>query len=349
MRRPRLAIFTVGGERLASVRHRVFAYLPYLEREGFEVEVFEPYRSELGGRLTSRVGDLLRDVREVKRWDVALVQRKCYPWPFPWALRRNARRLVFDFDDALFLPPPLPKAPSPRVRHRYRKNFEATVRLMDGVMCGNAYLEKKARSFVDRTIVLPTGLDIRRWMPTGHSRKTLEEGPVVGWVGSFDNLPYLQAFAPAWQKLYERYPNMELRVVCDRNFHLNDVRVKNVRWRLSQEVEHFAGLDVGILPLTDGPWARGKCAFKAVQYMACGIPTVASPVGENLNLIHEGENGLFAATTDEWVEKISAVLEDDSLRERITRAARRTVMERYNLDVLAPELVAFLRSILGLK
>jgi glycosyltransferase involved in cell wall biosynthesis len=340
----RIAFFPIGGDRTASARFRVFALAPFLEKEGFRVRVFKPV---LGGRAApARALDLMRDVLRAGHFDAVVVQRKTFPPPFDRWLRRRARRVVFDFDDAIFMPPPRlggENAPL-ALKRKHLWNFRATLRACDAAVCGNAFLEAMATPFVAKTTVIPTGLDTNVWRPF----PVRPSGTTLGWVGSADTLPYLEAILPALEKAASRRRGLKLRVVCDAPLrHAGSaLRVENVPWSLAREREDFEGIDVGLMPLAEGKWERGKCAFKAAQYMALGIPVVASPVGENARLVRDGENGLLAATHEDWESKTEALLADPAAAGRLAAAGRETVERERSLAVLAPKWAALLRSLL---
>jgi glycosyltransferase involved in cell wall biosynthesis len=332
--RPRLRIVTVGDARVASVRHRVLAHVPALEAAGFAVSVVPRWGG--AGRL-GRLADLTRDAVTAARSDLLLVHRKTYPPPFARALARRRGPYVFDFDDAIDLPPPGRPA---RWTPRYRRNFEATVAPAQLVLCGNAELARRVAHA--RTALLPTPIDTARFRPDAVAAP---DGPTLGWVGHSDNLPYLAALGGPLRELGRRHPALRLVLVADRPLEIPGVRVEFRRWRLDEEVACFGGIAIGLMPLDDTPWARAKCAFKALQYMALGIPTVASPVGMNREVVSDGRDGLLAADDAGWVRALDALLSDAALRRRIGEAGRRTVEERYSLTRVSARLCELLREV----
>jgi glycosyltransferase involved in cell wall biosynthesis len=167
---------------------------------------------------------------------------------------------------------------------------------------------------------------------------------VLGWVGHSDNLPYLERLDGVLGEIARRRPDTRLVVVADRPPRLAGIEVEFRRWRLEDEVSCFGGIGVGLMPLDDGPWTRGKCAFKALQYMALGIPTVASPVGMNREVIRDGETGLLPADEQAWVAALERLLAEPAFAARIGAAGRRTVEQRYALDVVSRRLVEILRE-----
>jgi glycosyltransferase involved in cell wall biosynthesis len=332
----RLAVLPVDDERGASTRYRVLAYLPALRAAGFEPEVRFPVRAEGPLSRAARLADLTRDIASIGRADQVLVHRKMYPEPFASRLRRAARRLVLDIDDAVDLPPP-GRVLDEAARDRYRKNFEATAGAADLVICGNRELEDRVPH--DRTVRIPTPIDTSRFHPQaiGPPRPL-----TLGWVGRSDNLGYLEAIGEPLRELAARHPGLRLVVVADRPLEIDGVSIEYRPWSLEAEISCFDGIAVGLMPLEDTEWARSKCAFKAIQYMALGIPAVLSPVGMNTEVVRHGESGFLAEEEREWVESIDALLVDDDLARTVGLAGRRVVERRFSLEVTAPALVAAL-------
>jgi len=338
----RIRFWTVGDATTASTRYRVLAHLPALEAAGFSAEVRYPRSlgSSKAFRYVWRAVDLLRDVSEAGgAGEILFVQRKMYPGVFASRLSRPGRSLVFDMDDALDIPPPGLDL-GPRAVERYRRNFEATTNAANLVLIGSRGLASRLPH--QRVELLPTPIDTARFSPrrVGSSR-----GPAVGWVGHSGNLPYLESLADPLRELARRHDGFRLIVVADREPSIPGVEVEFRRWSLERELECFDGIGIGLMPLDDTPWARGKCAFKAIQYMSLGIPTVASPVGANRDLITAGENGFLAGSAAEWVEALDALITSADLARRLGDAGRQTVLEGYSLEVVSRRLVGLLRAV----
>jgi glycosyltransferase involved in cell wall biosynthesis len=242
-------------------------------------------------------------------------------------------------DDALDLPPP-GKELGPAARLRYTRNFQATVGAADLVVCGNA--ELAARLPHERFEILPTPIDTERFHP---GAVPPPERPTLGWVGHSDNLAYLESIAEPLREVRRRHPRMRLVVVADRAPQIPGLDIEFREWSLASEVSCFAGIGVGLMPLADTPWARAKCAFKAIQYMSLGIPAVASPVGMNVEVIRPGESGYLPQDGQGWVSALDALLSDHGLAARIGAEGRRTVLQDYSLEVLSRRLVGILRTV----
>ena len=333
----RLLLLTVDDELGASTRYRVLAHLQALQAAGYRTEVRFPSRRALRGRLRRfwRAVDRVRDVFESRRADLLFVHRKTYPAPLAHRLARTAPRRVFDMDDALDLPP-ASRSLDPAERRRYRRRFEETANAFDLVLCGNT--ELAGRLPHDRFELLPTPIDTEIFAPS-----CVERNPgVLGWVGHSDNLGYLESLHEPLLELTRRHPTLRLIVVADRPPSLPGVDVEFRQWSLDTELSCFNGMGIGLMPLDDSPWARGKCAFKAIQYMALGLPTVASPVGMNAEVIRHGDSGFLASGEREWVDGLDRLLSNPDLAGRVGAAGRRRVEERYSLTVVSRRLVEIL-------
>ncbi len=338
-----LMVLAVGNEMTASTRFRVLAYLSALKEAGYSTSVvFQAARPTIRlMRLPLRLRDELADLRRASSSDLLLVQRRCYPPLLTPLLRRRGRPMLFDFDDAIFLPSPSESQTGASLR-RYRRNFDATASAADMVLCGNSELAGSVP--YARTTVLPTAVDCERFHPESVAPV---QGQTVGWVGHSGNLDCLEAIAGPLREIARRYPLFKLVVVSDREPRLEGVPVEFRRWTLEGETDNLRGIGIGLMPLGDSPWTRGKCAFKLLQYMALGLPSIASPVGMNREVIETGENGLLASSDDEWVGCLDLLLRRSDLRQRLGQAGRRTVMSRYDLPLVSRRLVAVLEGMSG--
>jgi glycosyltransferase involved in cell wall biosynthesis len=337
----RLRILAVGDERVASTRYRVLSHVELLKTAGFDVDV----RLE-GDQLTSALArwyghlrSLLFDTPGRSSDEIFLLHRRTYPPPFHRLLKHRKSPFVFDMDDALDLPPPSREQTRALVR-RYRRNFVATTSLADLVICGNSFLTSRVPH--DRTTIIPTSVDCKRFTPDAIRR---DEDSVIGWVGHSDNLVYLEALCGVFREITTRHPRTRLLVVADRPPHLPGVRTEFRKWRLEDEVSCFDSMNIGLMPLEDTPWSRAKCSFKLLQYMALGIPAVASPVGMNSEVVAHGHNGFLAQNPDDWFFYLDRLLSDAALSRRLAEEGRRVVLARYSSDVVGPLLVDALTSL----
>lgn len=298
------------------------------------------------------VGDILRAfVRRlsalivVKRFDLVVVEKEVLPY-FPALSERWLGWLgvdyVVDYDDALF--------------HQYDQHKSWWVRRLLGqkiarvmrgahlVIAGNTYLADFARRAEAKRIeIIPTVIDLIHYPQTTESLPP-NASLIIGWIGSPTTAKYLQSIGSALAAVCEG-GKVCVRLIGSGPIELPGVPVEVVPWDEATEVNLLKQFDVGIMPLPDSPWERGKCGFKLIQYMACGLPVVASPVGVNRNIVEQGVNGFLASTPEEWEQVIRTLLLDTSLRQRMGQAGRKKVEESYSLQVTAPRLAALLKSI----
>ena len=323
-----------------------------IEQVPFETPELKRVLHERGHTL-AKVRELARCVRERVRWlralrpeewDVVVLYRELLPVGGAWLERRLARTglpVIFDFDDAIYLP----DVSAANRMFRWLKRPQKTgpiCRLSAHVTVGTPYLEPYVRRFTDRVTVLPTTIDLAHYPMK--PAPTLGNPPVIGWSGSFSTVKHLKTVLPALRRLRERAA-FRLRIVGGGDTVVEGLDVECRPWTAATEVAELHAFDVGIMPLPDDAWSRGKCALKALQYMAVGVPAVVSPVGVNADLVHDGRNGFLAATDIEWVEKLSRLLADADLRSRVAREARRTVEDNYSAAAQAPRLRGLLERV----
>jgi glycosyltransferase involved in cell wall biosynthesis len=248
---------------------------------------------------------------------------------------------VFDFDDAIFYRPP--KWGGRGAAMPVDVNFVRIMALADVVFAGNAYLAQHASEYSGNVMVLPTVVD-PAYYTVDHGRSTREGPVVIGWIGSPTTLFYVERLAAVFRQLAGEY-DYTLKIIGARGAAIPGVKVVCEDWSLENEREQLASIDIGIAPLDDSEWSRGKCGLKILVYMASGVPVAASPYGVNGEIIRDGENGLLAVSDDEWREKLTALMLDRELRARLAQEGRKTVEANYSLPAAAAELAAFLKEL----
>lgn len=332
----RLRILVVGNQTVASTRYRILAHLPALRAAGFDPKVTfqEPRPASRLQRLPLRFLDEIRDLRQAADSDLLLIHRRCFPALFAPLLRRKSRPMVFDIDDAIYLPSPL-ESNSRFARNRYRRNFGTTAAAAELVLCGNRVLAERVGK-KKRKVIVPTAVDCDRFHPDALG---VADHPTAGWVGHSSNLAYLEAIAGPLREIAWRHPGFKLIVVADRRPRLEGVPMEYRPWNLENEVECFRGIGIGLMPLDDSPWTRAKCAFKLLQYMAMGIPSVASAVGMNREVIEHGRNGLLAVTDEDWINSLDELISQPKKRSEIGREGRETVERSFDLPLVSDRLL----------
>jgi glycosyltransferase involved in cell wall biosynthesis len=313
-------------------RYRVAAFRPHLESAGHSLDL-RPWPRRWWSRL--RLGRALRGA------DVVILQRKLLPLWLLYLLRCAAPRLVFDFDDAVYLR----DSYSPKGLHSAGRlhRFMATVETADAVVAGNAFLAGEAGRWASEpghVHLVPTCLDPARYRPARHER-TGGAAELV-WVGSSSTLRGLEAVRPLLEGMGRALPGLRLRLVSDRFLRLDRLPVVACPWSADSEADDIAAGDIGISWVPDDLWSRGKCGLKVLQYMAAGLPVVANPVGVQADLVRHGESGLLARTPAEWVEAVRLLAGDPALRRRLGAAGRRRVEAEFSVEAGAARWLAVL-------
>ena len=226
----------------------------------------------------------------------------------------------------------------------FRSGNHVIIRSADHVIAGNDYLASYAERYNRSVTTIPTCVDTDRFVPRADGARTATP-PVIGWIGSPTTAIYIADLAPVLRRVAETDAFVARISGAGAPIEMPGVRMENARWSLDDEVRLFNTCDIGVYPLTDDEWSRGKCGFKAIQFMACGVPVVASAVGVNREIIQDGVNGFLASGEAEWVDKIRRLLNDATLRRRMAEAGRRTVERSYSLHVHAPALASTLRNV----
>lgn len=325
--------FIVGDLAGPSARHRAIAYLPLLEAQNVEVNVREVPRGWFRRR---------RFFRSLAEADLVLVQRRLMRPGDVRRLRAAARRLVFDFDDALPFHVTARGATESGMR---RRRFDAIVSAADLVIAGSEPLAELAREVRPEVRVIPTAIDLDRIQPRDAAAGASRPVTVLGWIGSSATLPYLEKLRPALEEIGRRTPRTLLRIVADATLTVPGLDVEWKPWREDDEASDLAGFDVGLAPLGDDAWSRGKCGFRLLQYCAAAVPAVVTPVGAQASIVVDGESGYFAGSRDEWVDRTIRLVEDPVLARTTGRAARERAVRRFGRERWGP---IFRDTLLGL-
>jgi len=285
-----------------------------------------------------------RELDSVRDYDLVYVFREAALLGPAWFERKIAGSgvpMVFDFDDAVFV---AYRSPSNGYLSylKFPQKTGEICRLSAHVMAGNEFLADYAGQFSESVTIVPTTIETDKYTPVG--RSTAPETLTIGWSGSHSTVQHLDTIRGALQSL-AKDEEFRLRVVGTPNYELDAVDVEAVPWRSESEIEDLSPIDIGLMPLPDDKWSKGKCGLKALQYMALGIPTICSPVGVNTKIIQDGENGLIADSAAEWVEKIKVLLHSPELRQKLGSAGRTTVEAEYSAKTQAPRVREIFESV----
>lgn len=313
-----------------SYRQRIESHLSVLNNNGIECDVarFPP-----GG--FSR----LKLFRRSRQYDgVYLHKKRLNSFDAFW-LRKYARKVIYDFDDAVMYDDEKPELPS----RKRQGDFVRTVRLADTVIAGNNYLADHALKFNDHVKILPTGLRLDDYKETAGR---IEDGRIVlVWIGSKSTLKYLGQIKPALEEIGSRFDKVVLRIICDEFFGLQNIKVERCQWSERTQVSDLATSDIGLAPLPDNRFTRGKCGFKILQYAAAGLPVIASPVGVNAEFVDDGVTGFHAVSLSDWIDCIGKLVKDTGLSRNMGRQGRDWV-QSFDFAVIGNRLAELIKEAL---
>jgi len=327
-----------------SQRYRVEAFVPGLERRGIHVRYDwlldrDDLRIFYGAERASRkariavkaAGRRIASVIAARDIDVFLVQREAFFLGSAWSewLAHLRAPLVFDFDDAIWLR----TTSEANRRFAWLKNVSKIpriVRMARAVIAGNEYLAAWARAHSSRVTVIPTCVDTDRFTPP--DSRPARGAVTIGWSGSPSTLAHLRPLLPVFERLRAACGDrVRFRVMGDPGFEYRPLGITGEPWSPAAELRLLRTMDIGVMPLPDDEWTRGKCGLKGLVSMAVGAATVMSPVGVNTRIVRHGENGFLPATDDEWFDILSRLVDDAGLRGRIGAAGRDAIVAEYSV------------------
>lgn len=335
-------------DRAPSQRFRFEQYLSYLSENGFECTV---------SSLVSKEDDLvfysknmlffkfflflkfffrrIKDVLRASKFDVVYIQREMFfigPPFFEYLLKLRDTKVVFDYDDSIWLP----NVSEANKNLNWLKSYSKTSKIIayaDLIFAGNKYLSDYASQFNKNVKIIPTTIDTKEYVRIESDRET--SSICIGWSGSITTIQHFRFAEPFLKIIKEKYDDrVHFKAIGDKNYSNPYFDVTALDWNKADELRELSSFDIGIMPLPDDMWAKGKCGLKGLQYMALEIPTIMSPVGVNEEIIQDGVNGFLATDVNEWVEKISLLIESEELRREMGKNARQTVVDKYSFEAL---------------
>lgn len=340
-------------------RFRIEQWEPELRKRGVEI-ICEPFESAelheclyLRGHMVRKASLILHAFRrrfsllpKIRQFDAVYLFREAAllgPAILERQLAKSGVPLIFDFDDAIFVPYFSPANGILSLLKLAGKTKIICARASH-VMVGNRYLAAYARQFNQNVTIIPTTIDTDKFVPTKDNRKT-DGIPVLGWTGSYSTMQHLDTIKGILKSLAQQV-QFRLRVITSGHYNMEGVEVEVIQWRSVSEVEDLLPIDIGLMPLPEDRWSLGKCGCKALQYMSLSIPTVCSPTGVNSEIVQDGVNGFLARTNDEWVDRLTTLLHSPDLRKKIGAAGLATVEEKYSKRAQAPRVYEVFRSVL---
>jgi glycosyltransferase involved in cell wall biosynthesis len=343
-----------------SNRFRVEQYLPFLEKEGIEYTLRPFFTSEIFKVLYKKryllkiviyilifTAKRIYDIFTAARYDIIFIHREAYPFGgavFEYLFKLFGKKLIFDYDDSIFLPNHSSFHEITRFLKKPSK-IKKIIKMSDHIIAGNQFLKDYAKRYNKKVTVLPTCIDTDKYKPLRNPLK--KEKIVIGWIGSHTTQKYLLSMADVFSNLLKKYKNLEIRIIGGQFEQRHNQRIICKDWSIDSELKEIQEFNIGIMPLDDDDWARGKCAFKIIQYMSVGTPAVASRVGMNIEVIEDGVNGFLINSKEEWIKKLSLLIDNRNLRLELGKTGRATAEERYSVQANYRKFINTLKNTLN--
>ena len=348
----RVLILTRYTRQGASSRMRLYQYLPWLASAGIDVEMMPLFSDNYVSGLQSGQKSIIQIIKAyVKRtklllsnnsYDLVWIEKELFPW-LPYSIERlllpKKMSYVLDYDDAVFHYYDLNT--NPIIRWLLSTKHANLIKDAQLILVGNEYLADFAKNAGAKQVeCLPTVIDLDRYPPYTPNT-TLP--PCVGWIGQYSTASFLKPYKSLFTQFLSEGRARFAAIGIDTT--TLDLPMTTIKWSEKTEVSSICNFDIGIMPLVDEPFERGKCGYKLIQYMACGLPVIASPVGINKAIVEHGINGFLAETQEQWQEALNSLLADPELRKRMGQAGREKVEQKYCLQVTGPKLAQLLWAI----
>jgi glycosyltransferase involved in cell wall biosynthesis len=331
-------------DRSPSQRFRFEQYISYLESNSFQCELSN-LLSEKDDKIVYSKGKILHktyilfktffkrilDFFKSFNVDVIFIQREAFMLGTPFferLFKLSGAKIIFDFDDAIW------KVDTSTANKNFEwlKSGEKTssiIKLSNLVIAGNKFLEDYAKKHNQNTFIIPTTIDLGQYQKIAQQKDKV----VIGWSGSITTIKHFSHILNVLKAVHHKFKNnIDFCVIGDGNYRNDDLNIIGKSWNKEDEIIELSKFDIGIMPLPNDEWAKGKCGLKGLQYMALQIPTIMSPVGVNTEIIQHGENGFLADTEEDWINYLSLLIENPELRKTIGENARKTVEDKYSVE-----------------
>jgi glycosyltransferase involved in cell wall biosynthesis len=352
-----LIIASNRENRSPGQRFRFEQYLAFLKENGFECELSFLLNAKDDkifygkGNQFKKALILLKcysirykNLRNIRKYDIVFVYREALFTRSIYFEKQMAKhaKMIFDFDDSVWLQ----NVSDANKRFAFLKNADKTkhlIQLSDVVFAGNEYLANYARAFNSNVKIVPTTIDTLEYTPLP---KVQKDTVTIGWSGSITTIQHFEYAINALKVIKTKYGSrVEITVIGDKYYVNQELGIKGLPWRKETEIEELCSFDIGIMPLPDDEWAKGKCGLKGLQYMALEIPTIMSPVGVNTDIIQDGLNGFLATTEEEWITKLSLLIDNEAMRLEIGKNGRETVLKSYSVDAVKHSYLTYFREL----
>ncbi|MCC6542898.1 MAG: glycosyltransferase family 4 protein [Nitrospirae bacterium] len=322
-------LFIIQDDRLPSSRIRVLNLLPEIQKYGIETDVVQYPKNNL---------DKISLIKKCANYDITYLQKKLLSPVDAFLLRKFARKLIFDFDDAIYYRQYDHK--TSRSWSRYKK-FKYLIKQVDIVVAGNRILADNAGWLNKNVFILPSAVETRNIPLKEHNGP--DDKTIIGWVGGEVNLPYLKILSHSVLPRLSMEHKIDFRILSSKTIEIPSVEVTFIPWSLETQEREIALFDIGVMPLPDNKYTEGKCAYKALQYMAASVPPVCSDVGVNSDIIENGRDGFVVQSEDEYYNVLSMLIENKDLRIKMGHNARIKVEGNYSIPIIGKKLSNILK------
>lgn len=304
-----------------STRFRVLQCIPKLKMN-YDINI---------ETIPKKFNERIKLFNRLPEYELVFLQKKLFQRWAIWYIRKKSKLFIYDFDDAVMFR-------DSNSRNFYSSSnlsqFKNTIKKSDLIIAGNNYLKSFAEPFSKNITVVKTSIDTKKYLPKSSITRT-KELITIGWIGSHPNLIYLKELIPVFNDLYHSGLSFQLKVVCDKFINGFDCPVENKVWNEDEEIADIQSFDIGIMPMIDDQWSKGKCALKLLQYMSCGLPSVSTRTEVTSDIIKEGQNGFLATTLEEWREKICYLVKNFEHLKLLGHTARESIIGVYDTNTIA--------------
>ncbi|PLX23295.1 MAG: glycosyl transferase family 1 [Salinivirgaceae bacterium] len=327
-------------------RFRCEHFIPWLKENGYEI-TFSNMLSEWDDKYFYKKGYYFlkliiviksfikrtRHIRNVKKYDAVYIFREAFMLGttyFEKKIYKKGVPIIFDFDDAIWLKDISDANKSLSWLKKPEKTAEIC-KMSDLIIAGNNYLAEYASQYNNNVHVIPTTIDTAYHKRTNNYAE--KEHIIIGWTGSSTTIKHFNLLVPVLEELKKKYSKkLKIRVISDAHVNHAGLEIENIPWSVLDEITKLEEIDIGIMPLPNDKWAKGKCGFKGLQYMSMEIPAVMSPVGVNNEIIHHEKNGFLAETDKDWIELLTQLIDNKELRKTIGKNGRKTIEDRFSIE-----------------
>ena len=324
---PKSILFISKGETASSTRYRALQYFPLLKENDWM-----PSHMTISGGF----GSIIASLTAAYHADVVVLLRKTFPKPIFWLLRKLSKNLIFDFDDAIFC------NTDGSHSHTRMQRFKHTIKNCDYVFAGNGYLAKHAKQFNSAVEIIPTSVDTYKYN-LNYQKGT--QALTLAWIGSSSTKKYLVDILPQLEKAAQSVPNLQLNNIADFQLSSSALKINNITWQAETEASELNKADIGIAPMLDNNWTKGKCALKVLQYMASGLPVISSHSGVNAEVIQDQVTGYLMKKNEDWPELIIALQHEKSLLQQMGQHGKLFVNNEFSMSTVYQKILAVLTQL----